>query len=441
MINQFPTIYPDELFYSVIARYHVRTGDMRQKESLNDLFNEVSISKRPYVEFPCGLESLHSKVSLYTNATVDEWIQKHTLVPYYASFTGESNRGQLTELVRKGERNGLVFNSSGAMKYTIPPPTYLRYCPICLNEDEATVGETYWRRSHQLPGVTVCVKHAYPLHDSQVLYGHRSHEPYVAATFDVCDGGPSFIPSTAKSEWLVTRIAQESVKLLANHQGMELTRIHSFYENALREKGCVGVKGRFDHQALYHSFRAFFEPNLLHVLHHDRTFQSWRMIMPHSTNRPAHPLSHILLLLYCHKTVDDLMKWKTKAYEPFGEGPFPCLNRAASHYRKNVIQSVNVIRNKVRGLPQGIFSCHCGFQYTRLGPDPLKQQIFVTHSVRKYGSLWYNTIQQMVDGGYPIYRIAQLLNVSRSLVREHYAKKCYCEIKRQEGMLLFRPVF
>ena len=422
VINQFPTIYPDELFYSVIARYHIRTGYLRQQASIEELFDGQLISKRPYVEFPCGLEGLHSKVKYYTTETANEWIQHHTLVSYYAGFSDEKKRKQLFEMIRKGERNGHAFNGSGAMKYTIPSPTFLRYCPVCLKEDETTYGETYWRRCHQLPGVFVCLKHNHPLHESQVLYGQRSHEPYIAASREICDGLPSFVPSTPDSEWLVTRIAQESEKLLAYQHGFDSSSIHSFYETALREKGCVGVKGRFDHQALYRSFRAFFEPNLLKVLHHDRTFQSWRMIMPHSTNRLAPPLSHILLLRYCHKSVDDLKKWKNKPYEPFGEGPFPCLNRAASHYGKNVIQTVDVIRDKVRGVPQGIFTCDCGFQYTRLGPDPQKEQQFVTHSIRKYGPLWYNTIQQMMDADYPIYRIAQLLNVSRSLVRKHYAK-------------------
>ncbi|MFB7140806.1 hypothetical protein ACFCYN_14225 [Gottfriedia sp. NPDC056225] len=61
-----------------------------------------------------------------------------------------------------------------------------------------------------------------------------------------------------------------------------------------------------------------------------------------------------------------------------------------------------------------------------------KQRLFEAHSVRKYGSLWYKSIQQMVVGGYPIYRIAQLLNVSRSLVLDHYKKK----VRRKAKLIL-----
>jgi hypothetical protein len=37
--------------------------------------------------------------------------------------------------------------------------TMRRYCPKCVAEDTAAWGEAHWRRSHNLPGVVVCVTH------------------------------------------------------------------------------------------------------------------------------------------------------------------------------------------------------------------------------------------------------------------------------------------
>jgi hypothetical protein len=34
-----------------------------------------------------------------------------------------------------------------------------RFCPMCVDEDHRTWGESHWRRAHNLPGVVVCTKH------------------------------------------------------------------------------------------------------------------------------------------------------------------------------------------------------------------------------------------------------------------------------------------
>ena len=39
----FPTIYEDELLYSVISRYHVKSGNTSCRQTLEDVFNEKNI--------------------------------------------------------------------------------------------------------------------------------------------------------------------------------------------------------------------------------------------------------------------------------------------------------------------------------------------------------------------------------------------------------------
>jgi len=39
----------------------------------------------------------------------------------------------------------------------------LRFCPECVNEDLAIFGESYWRREHQLPAVSMCQHHGHGL--------------------------------------------------------------------------------------------------------------------------------------------------------------------------------------------------------------------------------------------------------------------------------------
>lgn len=42
MLQYFPTPYPDELWYSVLGRYHVRSGNPNSATTLRELFGEES---------------------------------------------------------------------------------------------------------------------------------------------------------------------------------------------------------------------------------------------------------------------------------------------------------------------------------------------------------------------------------------------------------------
>lgn len=40
MISFFPTPYPDELWYSVICRYHIRNGNYCAKHTMRQLYGD-----------------------------------------------------------------------------------------------------------------------------------------------------------------------------------------------------------------------------------------------------------------------------------------------------------------------------------------------------------------------------------------------------------------
>lgn len=56
-----------------------------------------------------------------------------------------------------------------------PPVNGIRYCASCLREDlnKRPIGELYWRLSHQLPSVLVCIKHRIPLQIDKWLSTER----------------------------------------------------------------------------------------------------------------------------------------------------------------------------------------------------------------------------------------------------------------------------
>jgi TniQ len=83
MLSFFPTPYPDEILYSVFARYHARSGNTKPDETLQELFNSRNTIVR--ADLPYNLAFLIKNLPLLSPHTAESLIQKHTLYPMYAN--------------------------------------------------------------------------------------------------------------------------------------------------------------------------------------------------------------------------------------------------------------------------------------------------------------------------------------------------------------------
>lgn len=83
MIPFFPAPYPDELWYSVICRYHIRSGNPSVKYSIRELYgaNHINVP----VELCGALSSLLEAIPAKA-LTAKDIIMQHTLYPYYTRF-------------------------------------------------------------------------------------------------------------------------------------------------------------------------------------------------------------------------------------------------------------------------------------------------------------------------------------------------------------------
>ena len=176
MIAVFPTPYPDELLYSVLARYYIRSGYLAYSYVAEDIFSKKTV--RPDVDFLnqytddllCRLEAIKP---------IESWILENTMYPYYARFCPLERRIKAFEA---------LTNMKGNYTNLLPIPQsktgtqrYLRYCPKCVSEDRKNYGETYWRRSHQMMFVDCCHEHGCRLISSDVLVGGRASPDLVPA--------------------------------------------------------------------------------------------------------------------------------------------------------------------------------------------------------------------------------------------------------------------
>lgn len=162
MISYLPEIYPDELVYSWFCRYYVHTGCLTHKAALNDILSNRH--DNPSKEFLGHLnpEMIKAIQRMYP---IEDIIINHTMYPQYARFIPQQQKKNALYHI------GYDFCDTRHL-FAILPRTqadnYLKYCPLCIQEDRKNYGEAYWHRKHQIRNMSVCYKHKCLLVNSDV---------------------------------------------------------------------------------------------------------------------------------------------------------------------------------------------------------------------------------------------------------------------------------
>ncbi len=199
MITHFPEFYPDELLYSLLARYYVQSGYISLSYAIDDLY--VHKYTTPDIEFINELKQ-DAVEAVTRQMPMEQVIEKHTMFPSYGRFMTKQRKQQaFQELVSMhGNFNNLLAlpkNQRGTKRV-------LRYCPVCAKSDREMYGESYWHRSHQLQGIDCCPEHGCYLENSAVSMGRKES------------------PSLTSAEAIVPYLIEPAP--YNNQQGMKLAR-------------------------------------------------------------------------------------------------------------------------------------------------------------------------------------------------------------------------
>lgn len=184
MLMFFPTPYPDEWWYSVLCRYHVRSGNVGHMTTVQELFsghNRAAISSVfPNNTIPTVVSQLPSDV-----LNPYDIINQNTLFPYYMRFLSLEEKERRLRLYAQGLMPVVTQFRVKSNLDTWEP----QYCPDCIIEDRKAYGEAYWHMTHQIPYIRVCPKHKkrlltieelIPSHMSYTFYPLESQRfPYV----------------------------------------------------------------------------------------------------------------------------------------------------------------------------------------------------------------------------------------------------------------------
>ena len=172
---------------------------------------------------------------------------------------------------------------------------------------------------------------------------------------------------------------------------------------------------RLKREELFRAFLSKFPPGFLEKYESPVKVEGqnqWLQIMLTNYSRNSvHPFRHLLLLYFFDQDIDSFFQTKEDD-GPFGSGPWPCLNKAAKHYKDLVISEVKIKKRDNTNVIVGKFSCSCGFEYTRIGPDKSEEDKWHKSRITAYGNVWEEKFEQLVNMNISPEKIALELDVS-----------------------------
>ncbi|MEH6628189.1 MAG: TnsD family Tn7-like transposition protein [Motiliproteus sp.] len=278
----FPKLLPDETAYSVINRFHQRSGLPSSRSTLNLLFGDhnFQLSSDVLSVIPQLCQACHS--------SIQEFISEHTVIPFYRPFTTPKKYQRLSEVLATGDGSRAIKELSLSANRMISEP-YFKSCYSCFREDKEIHGLGYWHCGHQLPGISCCAKHAEELHEYK-----KGRRKLVAPTGSE---KPKLIEKTSPA-YRYTTLVSEYFYNSAFHLDHE--KLYQTYYQQLEIKGFITKFGHIRQRhlklALYSYWQGTFRNRLFKQINPMNQAHHYPECLFYFKKSNHHPIKHLLLI-------------------------------------------------------------------------------------------------------------------------------------------------
>lgn len=293
-----PEIYPDELVYSWLARYYIQTGYVRYAFVAEELFQSKTV--RPDIEF-VNQYTAPMLQAITEIMPMSEIIENHTMFPYYGRFLQKErrNRAYTAMIQTKGNYHNLL----PMPKRKGNTDRYLRYCPVCAENERKQYGEAYWHRIHQLQGVKICSRHRCYLVDSQVQISGKASPTLIAAE--------TIIPEKCENLlWcqndIEQRLADYVIKVFQSKLDLDSDiTVGKFLHSRMENTPYRSVRGEQRNISLLHAdFQKYYRKLP------DNNFSELWQIQKVLTDNRINPYEVCMLAMFLNISVADLVRMK-----------------------------------------------------------------------------------------------------------------------------------
>lgn len=391
----FPAPYPDECYYSIFCRYFARSGSTSNKRTIFELFGEAQ-SLAAFVFLPRRLELVDIWLGADSQVNREKLALDNSCYAYFSTaFTRQLLKG-MERKIKTGEPDRKLERRIIQKCRWSHWPERLRYCPDCVREDVEKYGETYWHRTPQLQGAEYCLKHGTPIQDSEVTFRQ--------ITMAFCPASHALQCLTLQEDAEKKKYRQRYLSIARDTEwflqnGLKLGGCRSIarkYKELFMEKGLATAQGVRYPDRIKTAFTEYHGEGFLKQLFQDKEdYLYWLDFVFESVSEHLRPLHHILLMEFLKETAQDFF-YSVPDNEPYGNGPWPCINKVCCHYGKDGAEKISI--TYMNGQAIGHFRCTgCGMKYQRSRPWQEFEE-YADHAViLDYGDYWYRKLKECVE--------------------------------------------
>lgn len=426
MLIFFPTPYPDELLYSVCARYHVRSGNISYKRTLDDIFENRGLTASVFL--PSGIGSLVKSINNAGTFNEQKVIYKHTMFLFFTAFHSEEKSQQIYQSMCSDDGKS-IYVRAGINASGVSQNKNLRFCPECMKEDKEKYGEHYWHRSHQIPGIHCCLKHLSPLYNSAVrTVPDNKHQFHIPTSNNCIVAKESYVFNGVKKETktayldIVEKLAPYIEQLMSDpFPKHDLQWFDHKYRSKLVEMNMAYYTGRVKQKTWREYFSSFYDNEVLQLFFSSLSNEGdWLSMIVQKNRKSFHPIRHLLVMSALGLSLEDVFNQEIE--EPFGHPNWYCLNTVCQYHHQPVIEEVIITLCEKKKAPIGTFTCpRCGFSYTRRGPDKNKNDRYRKTRVKQYGHVWNEKLQEYAGMGLGLRELSRKMGADPNTIKRYLA--------------------
>lgn len=289
-------ILPGETIYSYLIRHCLSDGYPTISSSLANYFD--CTSKQWSAQFP----SFIPRISELSGVPTIQLINNHTVFPAYRHFMPLNLIKQIERLLTFGGDMNLESKMSLTAN-RIKREGVLKFCPLCVQQDEMKFGWIYWHVEHQLPGVLACTHHGCSL--MSVLTNRKKLllPPTINTTF-------------IYAEFKALKISQLSEDLFKlKIPAWSFETLKDIYKRRLleRELATHNHTVRIRLKRWRTDLRAYWKPigNAAQVKTILAQSNSWQFPANaiYGRDKVLHPLKHLLIIGHLFDTLEDFLSF------------------------------------------------------------------------------------------------------------------------------------
>ncbi|MDF1617312.1 TnsD family Tn7-like transposition protein [Petrocella sp. FN5] len=424
MMTFFPTPLNEELLYSILARYHIFSGNNTLADTMKDIYNNhMTVAS---VMLPARMNLLVENLPKNNLYSADYFIEEHTLYKYFVAFFDAERRDNIRNLMKKNN-GGLVHAYCGLRRSNYRINDYLKICPKCMINDMET-GFLTWKRVHQL-NISLCPFHDCALYNTKIPLKNINRHAFVPLKKELFKT-MTIIDYNKEKEQILQKISLMSQELLdMDIVAKDREWFKTQYIELLKIKGYCNVNGVISRSRLLEDMESFFSMELLSTLNCEfniQAKQNWVLDLVRKNKSDTSTIKHLIMIIFLESNINEIFNLKL-TYQPFGSGPYPCLNHFCKDYMKSVINMIDYSYYDEVKRTLGTFKCHCGYTYKLIEGKSLSSALVVD-----YGELWLDRLENVLEKKLSLNKTAKSMYIhkntlynalSRYSVKHHFIRK------------------